>query len=174
MTRRTVGWVLGAAFAFAALSGAQAASASTMFDTPLSPAEVVEIDRALDGHEIVVEGEAIGEHLRAIGGGRWVNILGDEVGLGIWVTDEMAARIEHFGDYRHTGDIVRVTGIVNIACEQHGGEFDVHATSLEIVSRGEPRPQEIEPMKGVVGVLGLVVAYGLWQLYRTRRDRRMI
>ncbi|MBS3956018.1 MAG: hypothetical protein KGZ40_00580 [Clostridiales bacterium] len=174
MMRWPLACVLAFVAALATLGSVQSALATTMFDAPLSPAEVVEIDRALDGHEIVVEGEAIGEHLRAMGGGRWVNILGDEVGLGIWVTDEMAARIEHFGDYRHTGDIVRVTGIVNIACEEHGGEFDVHATSLEIISRGEPRPQDIEPMKGVIGGVGLVFAYGLWWLYRMRRDRRMI
>ncbi len=143
-------------------------------DEPLSPAEVVDIDRALDGIELTVEGEAIGEHLRALGGGRWVNLLGDEVGLGIWVTDEMAARIENFGDYRQNGDFVRVVGTVNIACDQHGGEFDVHAASLEIVSRGDARPQNIQPIKGVVGIAGLIVAFGLWRLYQSRRDRRMI
>ena len=47
----------------------------------LSPAEVVDIDRFLDGEVIGVEGEAVGEALRAMGGGWWVNLLGDEVGL---------------------------------------------------------------------------------------------
>lgn len=143
-------------------------------DAPLSPAEVVEIDRALDGTVVTVEGEAIGEHLRALGGGRWVNLLGDEVGLGIWVTDEMAAQIENFGDYRQNGDTVRVVGTVNVACVRHGGEFDVHADSLQIIARGEARPVGIQPLKGVGGIAGLMVAFSLWRLYRRRRDRRMI
>jgi len=140
----------------------------------MSPAEVVAIDREQDGSVVIVEGEAIGESLRARGGGRWVNILGDEVGLGIWVTEQMAEGIEHFGDHRNDGDIVRVVGTVNIACEQHAGEFDVHAESLTVIAPGGPREMEIDPWKGVVGAAGMVVAFVLWRWYRQRRDRRML
>ena len=147
---------------------------ATLSGDAMSPAEVVAIDRALDGSVVIVEGEAIGEHLRARGGGRWVNILGDEVGLGIWVTDEMAEGIEHFGDHRYDGDIVRVVGTVNIACEQHAGEFDVHAESFAVIASGGPREMEIQPVKGFIGAAGMVIAFFLWQLYRRRRDRRML
>ncbi len=158
-----------------ALLGAGASAALAQFATaPMSPAEVVVIDRVRDGTMITVQGEAIGEHLRAMGGGRWVNILGDDVGLGIWVTDEMAEEIEYFGDYRHDGDIVRVTGILNVACEQHGGEFDVHARDFEIVERGGPREHDIQPLKGLIGIAGLAVAFGLWRHYVRRRDRRLV
>lgn len=138
----------------------------------LSPAEVVEIDRARDGTLIIVEGEAVGEHLRAVGGGRWVNILGDDVGLGVWVTDDMAQRIENFGDYRHDGDVIRFTGVLNISCVEHDGEFDVHARGMEVISLGSPREPEIEPWKGFAGVAGIGVAAGLWVLYRRRRDQK--
>lgn len=140
----------------------------------MSPADVVNIDRAQDGRVVTVEGEAIGEHLRAAGGGRWVNIIGEGVGLGIWVSDEMAERIENFGGYRRNGDVVRVVGVVNIACEEHAGEFDVHADTLVVVSRGGPRETEIDPVRGVAGAAGIVVALLLWQLYRHRRERRML
>lgn len=148
----------------AAMSGLVLSPSETM-----SPAEVVEIDRARNGERITVEGEAVGEHLRAIGGGRYVNVLGGDVGLGVWMTDEMAARIGSFGDYRHTGDIVRVTGQVNIACEQHAGEFDVHAETLTIVSPGEPRHHDAQPMLGVAGAVGIVLAYLFWRGYVWRR-----
>ncbi len=164
-------WGLALVLAIVAPSPATAAA----FTGPvLSPAEVVEIDRSRDGSVVTVEGEAVGEHLRAVGGGRWVNLLGDDVGLGVWVTDEMAEQITYFGDYRHDGDIVRVTGPVNVACAVHGGEFDVHADRFEIVAVGAVREHEIEPMKGVVGVTGIVVGFLLWRLYGRRRDRRMI
>jgi len=140
----------------------------------MSPAEVIAIDRDRDGTRVTVEGEAVGESLRAVGGGRWVNILGDEVGLGIWMTDEMAEKIEHFGDYRYDGDIVRVTGIVNVACEEHGGEFDVHATEVMVVDRGQPRDTPVRPWRGVVGFVGICVALVLAQVYRGRRERRMV
>jgi hypothetical protein len=153
--------------------GVAAASASETGEA-MSPAEVVAIDRALDGSVVIVEGEAIGEHLRARGGGRWVNILGDEVGLGIWVTEEMAEGIQYFGDHRNDGDIVRVVGVVNIACDEHAGEFDVHAESFTTIASGGPREMEIQPVKGLVGAAGMVVAFFLWQLYRRRRERRML
>jgi hypothetical protein len=156
------------------LSVGVAAAVASESGEAMSPAEVVAIDRALDGSVVIVEGEAIGEHLRARGGGRWVNILGDEVGLGIWVTDAMAEGIEYFGDHRHDGDIVRVVGVVNIACDEHAGEFDVHAESFTTIASGGPREMEIQPVKGLVGAAGMVVAFFLWQLYRRRRERRML
>lgn len=140
----------------------------------MSPAEVVDIDRARHGSVVTVEGEAVGEHLRAVGGGRWVNVLGDEVGLGVWVTDEMAAQIEYFGDYRNTGDVVRFTGPVNISCEVHGGEFDVHAERMEIITVGGPREHEVDIRKGLVGIAGIAIAAVLWVTYGRRRDRRML
>ena len=151
-----------------------APAAGSAWGEAMSPADVVAIDRSQDGNVVIVEGEAIGEHLRARGGGRWVNILGDDVGLGIWVTDVMAEGIEYFGDHRHDGDILRVVGTVNIACDQHGGEFDVHAESLTVIASGGVREQEIEPLKGIIGVAGMAVAFLLWRLYRQRRDRRML
>jgi hypothetical protein len=33
---------------------------------------------------------------------------------------------------------------------------------------------EIQPVKGLVGAAGMVVAFFLWQLYRRRRERRML
>ena len=148
--------------------------ASALESSVMSPADVVEIDRARDGGRVTVEGEAVGEHLRAMGGGRWVNILGDETGLGIWVTDEMAEEITYFGDYKNDGDILRFTGTVNIACTEHGGEFDVHATSMRVIEVGAPREHEVQPIKGVIGFAGIVVAAFLWRLYGRRRDRRML
>lgn len=162
---------------FAVLIGAVCASATPpaahgATGDVLSPAEVVEIDRARDGALITVEGEAVGEHLRAAGGGRWVNILGDDVGLGVWVTDDMAQRIENFGDYRHDGDVVRFTGVLNISCVEHDGEFDVHARGMEVIALGSPREPNVEPWKGFAGVAGIGVAAGLWVLYRRRRDQK--
>ena len=135
----------------------------------LSPAQVVEFDRAFDGAVITVEGEAVGESLRATGGGRWVNVYGDEVGLGIWMTDSMAEEIEHFGDYHHDGDTIRIVGTLSFACEQHGGEFDVHAQSMEVLSTGQPRSHEVRFERAILGLGGAMMAAVLWRVYRTRR-----
>ncbi|MDY0087135.1 MAG: hypothetical protein RBS78_01055 [Coriobacteriia bacterium] len=160
--------VLGLAVAVAPVS------ADTLEEVPLSPAEVVAIDRALDGTRVVVEGEAVGESLRARGGGRWVNILGEGVGLGIWVTDGMAEVVQHYGDYKNDGDTVRAVGTLHIACAQHAGEFDVHAERLEVIERGGPREMNVDLTKGFVGAAGLVLAFVLYRWYQRRRDHRML
>jgi hypothetical protein len=170
MTRFLTTALVAAAF----VVGSTGPALASMPGEAMSPAEVVAIDRSQDGNVVIVEGEAIGEHLRARGGGRWINILGDEVGLGIWVTEQMAEGIEYFGDHRHDGDIVRVVGVVNIACDEHAGEFDVHAESLAVIASGGPREMEIVPIKGFIGAAGMVIALLLWRLYRQRRDRRML
>ncbi len=140
----------------------------------LTPAQVVEIDRALDGSVIELQGEAIGESLRAHGGGRWINLLGDGTAIGVWMTEEQAATVRLFGDHRTDGDIVRVTGVVNVSCDQHGGEFDVHAESVFVIEPGGPRDNPVQPWKGAVGLGGLFLAFGLWRAHRARRDRRML
>jgi hypothetical protein len=136
-----------------------------------SPAEVVDIDRELDGSAIVVEGEAVGDKLRAMGGGTYVNVLGDEVGLGVWFSDdEMVEQIEYLGNFHQDGDIVRVTGVVNVTCPQHGGEFDLHAEELEIVERGQPREQDPVFELAIVGAVGVAIGGALLFRYRAIRD----
>lgn len=140
----------------------------------MTPAEVITIDRALDGSTIKTQGEAIGERLRAQGGGFWINILYEGSAIGIWVPVELAEAVNIFGDYHQNGDVVRVTGVVNVACDTHGGEFDVHASSIAVVEPGGPRDNPVQVWKGVIGLAGLVVAFLVWRTHRQRRERRMI
>ena len=139
-------------------------------DEPLSPAEVVVMGSEMDGSTIVVEGEAIADVLRAMGGGRWLNVLGDEVGLGIWAPEAMLEPIEHLGTYKEDGDIVRVTGTLNMTCPTHGGEFDVHAESIEVVEVGHARPHIPVPARGLVGLAGMIIGGALLFRYRRVRD----
>jgi hypothetical protein len=152
------------------LSWPLAAGAAELQDV-YSPAEVVDIDRELDGSTIVVEGEAVGDVLRTMGGGSWVNVLGDEVGLGVWFSDdEMVEQIEYLGNFHQDGDMVQVTGVVNVTCPQHGGEFDLHAEELEILESGQPREQEPVYELAIVGAVGVVIGGALLFRYRSVRD----
>ena len=159
-------------FVIASVDAAPASAA--LPEGVMTPAQVVGIDRSLDGSVVELQGEAVGEHIRAHGGGWWINVLGDGTAIGVWATDELAEVVDVFGTYQQNGDIVRVTGIVNVACDQHGGEFDVHASSIAVVEPGGPRDNPVHLWKGAVGLAGLVLALVLWQAHRGRRERRMI
>lgn len=150
------------------LCGPAAAHAA---DDPLTPGDVVEEPRAYDGASVVVQGEAIGDVLRADDEHRWVNVLGGGAAIGVYMPTGMADEIKHLGIFKTFGDTVAVRGVVNLACEQHGGEFDIHAEELEIVEPGGPRENPVDPWKLAMG-LGLL-ALGLveYRVYRARKNR---
>ena len=137
----------------------------------LSPADVVAIDRARDGDVIRLSGEAIGEDLRAGATHRWVNVLREGVAIGVWMTDADAAKVDAYGDHHHSGDFLEVVGTVNIGCEQHGGEFDVHAESVKVLLEGAPTPRPIAPWKGIVTLVAVTLAIVEVRLYKKYSDR---
>ncbi len=134
---------------------------------------LIEIDRLLDGTMVSFSGEAIGEDLRADATHRWVNVLEDGMAVGVYVTNEQAAQIETYGDHGHRGATVRVVGQVNIACEQHGGEFDVHAAQFEVLDAGGLIERPVTPLKAVAAGIALTIAMLEAHLYRRMLVRRM-
>jgi hypothetical protein len=66
----------------------------------------------------------------------WINISDGTVQMGIWMKQEDAEKIHVFGDYKHTGDMVEVTGVFNRSCREHGGDMDIHAVTVNIVENG--------------------------------------
>lgn len=116
-----------------------------------SSTQLVEHPRSYDGAEIVFVGEAIGEAM-VRGDEAWVHLNDDAYmlhnveegaplegfnsGQAVWLPATEAGKIRYFGDHQHQGDIVRVRGVFHAACLEHGGDMDIHASSLEIVRRG--------------------------------------
>lgn len=160
--------------AFAVMaSPAQGLAAESGDALPTNVTDIVGIDRDLDGSLVLFQGEAIGEDLRADADHRWVNVLGRDVAIGVFVTDEQAAQVEIYGDHGHRGATVEVVGRVNVACDEHGGEFDVHAEEFRVLEPGETIERPIAPLKIVaVAALLLVALLEVW-LYRRILERRM-
>lgn len=97
--------------------------------------DLIENAKILNGQELTIEGEAIGERMKR-GDFSWVNINDGSNAIGIWLSNSKAAKINFFGNYANSGDIVKITGIFYRACKEHGGEADYHATSLEVIKSG--------------------------------------
>ncbi|MDP4110289.1 MAG: DNA-binding protein [Bacillota bacterium] len=97
--------------------------------------DLVEKAKYFDGKQTTVKGEAIGE---ALGRGdfSWVNISDGSNAVGIWLSSADAAKISCFGDYKHVGDTLLITGMFSRDCAEHGGDVDIHCTSFEIVKKG--------------------------------------
>jgi len=138
---------------------------------PLTPAEVVERGRELDGTQIDVTGEVLGEDLYAGKAHRWVNVAGGGTAVGLWVEQGLVEQIEHFGKYGVQGDTLTVRGTLNVACTQHGGEFDVHVSEVTSLEPGEVREQGVSWWKLGVGLAGIAIGFVEYRFYRRRRER---
>jgi len=142
-----------------------------------SSGTLVESPKKFDGTSVTFEGEAIGEAM-VRGDMAWIHVNDDAYylrnveegaalggynsGMAIWLPASEAEKIAHFGAYKYEGDVVRVEGVFNAACAEHGGDMDIHATSLEIVAAGRPAVDPISSVK-LAWALGLaLLAGGLW------------
>jgi hypothetical protein len=95
-----------------------------------------------DGETVTIEAEAIGECLER-GDYAWVNVSDGSNAIGIWMSKEESTRITYYGDYRYTGDTLIVTGVFSRACQEHGGEPDLHCQSLSVSRVGNIREEVI-------------------------------
>lgn len=117
--------------------------------------DLIEKAKEYDGQEVTIQGEAIGEGLDR-GDYSWVNINDKSNAIGIWLNTDKASKIVCYGNYKHIGDTVRITGVFHRACREHGGEADIHGTSMQIVQKGKQVKERITMGKVVyTGVLCL-------------------
>ena len=168
-------------------AGSAAAVEPSGTPTPGSTA-LVEDAGDWDGRIVGFTGEAIGEAMRR-GTMAWIHLNDDAYGLadagaeatlagfnggiGVWVDADDASLISVFGDNKHHGDLVEVTGTFNAACPLHGGDMDIHATSLRIVRPGYAAVTLIRPSRMIAAAIlaGLTLALFLVNL---RTDRRSV
>jgi hypothetical protein len=161
----------------AGCAGRPAGGAATENPNRLSSGDLVERMEDYDGMTVSFQGEAVGEAM-VRGDHAWIHLNDDayfaknvEEGaplggqnsrMPVWVSADLARTIRTFGDYKHEGDIVRVTGVFRAACPDHGGDTDIHAETLEIVQGGRAVVDEPKPAKLVWAVVLSVVAGALF------------
>jgi hypothetical protein len=167
-------------------AGAAGADEQSVAPSPGSPA-LVEDAGDWNGRLVGFTGEAIGEAMRR-GTMAWIHLNDDAYGLAepgaaavlagansgiaVWVDAGDAALISVFGDYKHHGDLVEVTGTFNAACPLHGGDMDIHATSLRIVRPGYATVTLIRPSRMIAAAILAGLTLGLF-LVNLRADRRL-
>lgn len=139
-----------------------------------------------NGKTVTFHGEAIGE-VMVRGDYAWIHLNDDAYmeknveegatlagynsGMAIWVPAELTKQIDTYGDYKHEGTIVEITGVFNAACKEHGGDMDIHATSLRIIRPGHLVVDPIAPWKVWLALALIALAFGLWRLDRMTRNR---
>lgn len=156
----------------AVLLGIPTPAMATAPPLTLSTNEIVSLPPSEAGLDITMEGEAILAALRSDDGHVFVNLLQDDTAVGVWMSREQADRIDGFGRYGRSGTFLRVEGVVNVACAQHGGDLDVHAAQVEVVSPSREAGLVLVPPSRLAIAVGVVAAAGIeWGLYKMLRRR---
>ena len=123
--------------------------------------------RAYDGREILFEGEAIGDSMRR-GDNAWVNVLDADAALGVYAPLADLDAIGVFGSSRARGDLVLVRGTFHRACPDHGGDMDIHASSITVVRPGHATPHPVDALELVLLPISIALAAGLYIVWRKR------
>ncbi len=114
--------------------------------------QLIEQAAELDNKEVTVQGEAIGEVLNR-GDYSWININDGTNAIGVWMKATDAQKIGSFGDYKKKGDTIRIDGVFHRACAEHGGEADIHSSTMNILEKGYPTVAQIPFDKIIAAIL---------------------
>lgn len=153
----------------------QLPDSSFIYDTSLE--DLAGADSYYDGQTVQVTGEAVGDAVRAEidGSMRWVTLESlEEPGgsaLAVYMTEGQAGLVDTFGDYAATGTTLRVQGTYHLVCSEHEGISDVHAETVSVVSPGEARVDDFDPMAFVPGIVLVIVGCVLLLAFRFVRER---
>ena len=108
--------------------------------------ELIENAKLLDGRTVTYRGEAV-TAIMDRGDHSWVNVYDGSNAIGVWCEKTLLKKVRFLGDYKNTGDMVRVEGIFNRACAEHGGELDIHAVSVTVLEKGYPVEELVDTRK---------------------------
>jgi hypothetical protein len=152
----------------------------------VNSASLVDNANAWNGRVITFKGEAIGEAM-VRGRMAWIHLNDDAYmeknteegarldggnsGHAVWVSEDLAMEIRFFGDFKHAGDVVKIVGTFNAACLQHGGDMDIHASTLKIVRVGHPVHHVFNTSRIALAGFLFIAAFGLHRVRTTLRRR---
>jgi hypothetical protein len=144
---------------------------------PLARAEsgeaLIENSASFDGKAVTFTGEVIGVLMR--GNYAWVNILDNEVAIGVLCRAEDAKKITVIGDYRHVGDTVTAIGTFYMADPEQGGDLDIRADNFIVVAVGQEVSRSPSlPLVAFSAVLMVVAIFLAFYLRRIRKEKERI
>ncbi|MFA5844690.1 MAG: hypothetical protein WC971_07660 [Coriobacteriia bacterium] len=168
----------------AILAPAAAIAAPTQSPNQVPSGELIEHPKRYAGKDLDFTGEAIGEVMFR-GDWAWIHLNDDayyernveegaqlggyNTGMAVWIPGSEARKITFFGDYKHEGDIVTVRGVFNPACALHGGDMDIHATTLVVDRVGHAAADPVKPWKAALALVLACLAALAWWADRTLR-----
>jgi hypothetical protein len=145
-------------FLASAITGIIIANGS--FNVSVTSDELINNAKDYDKKVVVYSGEVVGDIMNR-DENAWINIFDGTNAIGIWIPAEDAKKIKYAGKYSITGDTVKVTGMFDRACSEHGGDLDIHANKLEIIKQGHADIKKVNYNFIIMSLILLAAAIAL-------------
>ncbi len=104
-------------------------------DNSVSSNDLIDRAKDYDGQFVVYTGEVVGDILYR-GDFAWLAVFDGNNTIGCYVPTEQAKQISVIGGYGKHGDTVQVDGVFHRACAEHGGDLDIHAVAITVLTVG--------------------------------------
>lgn len=140
---------------------------------PVTSTELISNAGRYNGETVVFEGEIIGD-IMLRGSYAWINVNDGNNALGVWVKNEMLRGIRYGGSYSQRGDKIEVIGLFNRSCIEHGGDIDIHASSVKVIQPGGVNIRELDQHKKQFVKQAFIVLVIVWilSLLKIRRKKK--
>jgi hypothetical protein len=132
--------------------------------------ELINNAKQYDGKIITYKGEVIGD-VMIRKEYAWLHVNDGIIAIGIWAPKTMVHDIRYAGDYHKKGDIVEASGTFHRSCLEHGGDLDIHASEIKIITPGSLVIQPISKKKVYIGILSLILALLFYALKKFSQSR---
>jgi hypothetical protein len=132
---------------------------------------LVNAGQQLNGQEVTIRGEVIGDILVAESGYKWLMLRDGGATISVLVEEDEVAKVTHLGRYGQIGTQLEVTGVFEADCPEHDGLTDVHATKVVVIDEGSEVTSSFSVVELEIGALLVVVGLCLLVLHRRLRER---
>ena len=90
----------------------------------------------------------------------------------VYMTKEAAEKIDLFGKYGQKGTTLQVRGTFHLACSEHSGVSDIHATVVTVTQKGKATADTFDPAMFVPGIIAVAIGLALMLLFRYLQERQ--
>jgi hypothetical protein len=125
----------------------------------------------LDGQEVTIQGEVVGDILFADGDHKWLMLQDGGASISVLVDEQEVSKVTHLGRYDQVGTRLEVTGEFQVDCADHDGLTDVHAARIIVIDEGIEVESHFDAREFQIGALLIIVGLCLTILHWRLRER---
>lgn len=134
-------------------------------------ANLMRAGQYLDGREVIIRGEVVGDILSAGREHKWLLLQDDGVTISVLIANDEASKITHLGRYGQIGTQIEVTGIFHTDCGEHDGLTDLHASRVIVLEEGSEFESPFSMQKLQAGAVLIFVGLVLFILHWRLKER---